>query len=142
MSEETKVVFSLTNRQWMEDKSDFFKEVKAELDELISNAWYSRMESRAMRMLVHQLGGSVQLKLMTEADTPKTLSIWTNGLITTADEGYHRRVYHRRVSTKLLALAPDMFDMLKGLQECIEGGTQISADQVEQLRDLINRAKS
>ena len=136
MSEATKVVFNLADRDHLEGVDTFFKEVKEEFENLVSNAWFSRMESRAMRMLVHQLGGGVRIRLMTEEETPKTLSIWTNGLITTSDDAY----YHP-VETKLLALAPDMFDMLVNLLECLEEDVPISNDQINQLRALINQAK-
>ena len=136
MSEATKVVFNLADRDHLEGVDTFFKEVKEEFENLVSNAWFSRMESRAMRMLVHQLGGGVRIRLMTEEETPKTLSIWTNGLITTSDDAY----YHP-VETKLLALAPDMFDMLVELQGYIEGGGAVPDSTAEHLQNLINQAK-
>lgn len=112
----------LPNKTDLEDKKEFFNEFKEHIDELMSDAWYSRTERKAFRLLIHQLGGTVKLDLTNHTDdnhnnTPECLHIQLGGIVAVTNKPLDET--NPPISTNLLSLAPEMLNELQKLYSFI-----------------------
>lgn len=106
----------LPNKPDLEDKKEFFNEFKQYIDELMSDAWYSRTERKAFRLLIHQLGGTVKLDL-TNTNPPECLHISLDGIVAVTNKPLDQT--NPPISTTLLSLAPEMLNELQKIYSFI-----------------------
>lgn len=118
-------ILSMPNRTELENKNEFFNEFKEYIDELMADAWYSRTERKAFRMLIHQLGGTVKLNLTNYTDdnhiaspnTPECLHISLDGIVAVTNKPLDQT--NPPISTTLLSLAPEMLNELQKIYSFI-----------------------
>lgn len=131
--------FLLPSREKLEDRGAFFYEFKKYLDDMQADAWHSRRELQAFRLLLDQLGGSVKLDLKGNTKPPSYLHMGLDGVVAVTDDAMEWP--KELVSVRLLAQAPQQLQMLSLLRDAWLDGDMESIEGIltgDVLTDLLD----
>lgn len=128
----------LPSRSKLEERSQYFDEFKKFLDDSMTDSWYSRAEGRALRMLVHQLGGSVKLDISGDPTPPNFLHLGLGATVAVSDQLMDWP--QAPVPARTLAKAPEALGLLAELKGLWQSGRVSEVESImlsERLTNLL-----
>lgn len=139
VNEKGEVTSVLPSKERLEEIGYEFGEFRNYLHELQANAWYSRTEGRAFRMLLDQLGGAVRLDIKGDPTPSDCLHLGTGGVIATSAKAMDWP--ENPVPARLLAQAPHLLQCLKTILDIAERRELVDPEGLRRIIKSVEEAQ-